>query len=133
MGEVIWTRTRPSGITIRKTREPFGVVAVVFESRPNVFVDTAALCLKTGNAIILRGGKEAVKSNAALAQVVRAALAEHSSALSTGTPLNYRNKVVYHFARVDAKGEKWALGYRQEPGHEIVDVLDDPLEVNTEI
>ena len=83
VGEVIWTRTRPSGITIRKTREPFGVVAVVFESRPNVFVDTAALCLKTGNAIILRGGKEAVKSNAALAQVVRAALAEHSSALST--------------------------------------------------
>ena len=82
VGEVIWTRTRPSGITIRKTREPFGVVAVVFESRPNVFVDTAALCLKTGNAIILRGGKEAVKSNAALAQVVRAALAEHSSALA---------------------------------------------------
>ena len=82
VGEVIWTRTRPSGITIRKTREPFGVVAVVFESRPNVFVDTAALCLKTGNAIILRGGKEAVKSNAALAQVVRAALAEHSPDLA---------------------------------------------------
>ena len=83
VGEVIWTRTRPSGITIRKTREPFGVVAVVFESRPNVFVDTAALCLKTGNAIILRGGKEAVKSNAALARAVKGALDEHSSALST--------------------------------------------------
>jgi len=82
VGEVIWTRTRPSGITIRKTREPFGVVAVVFESRPNVFVDTAALCLKTGNAIILRGGKEAVKSNAALARVVRAALAGRSPALA---------------------------------------------------
>jgi len=82
VGEVIWTRTRPSGITIRKTREPFGVVAVVFESRPNVFVDTAALCLKTGNAIILRGGKEAVKSNAALAQVVRAALAGRSPAIT---------------------------------------------------
>ena len=82
MGEVIWTRTRPSGITIRKTREPFGVVAVVFESRPNVFVDTAALCLKTGNAIILRGGKEAVKSNAALARAVKGALAEHSSAIT---------------------------------------------------
>ena len=82
VGEVIWTRTRPSGITIRKTREPFGVVAVVFESRPNVFVDTAALCLKTGNAIILRGGKEAVKSNAALARAVKGALAEHSSALA---------------------------------------------------
>ena len=71
VGETIWTRERPSGITIRKVREPFGVVAVVFESRPNVFVDTAALCLKTGNAIILRGGKEAVRSNAALSRCVR--------------------------------------------------------------
>ena len=86
VGEVIWTRTRPSGITIRKTREPFGVVAVVFESRPNVFVDTAALCLKTGNAIILRGGKEAVKSNAALARVVRAALAGRSPAITASSP-----------------------------------------------
>ena len=76
VGETIWTRTRPSGITIRKTREPFGVVAVVFESRPNVFVDTAVLCLKTGNAIILRGGKEAIRSNAALAKIVRTALAD---------------------------------------------------------
>ena len=74
VGEVIWTRTRPSGISIRKTREPFGVVAVVFESRPNVFIDTAALCLKTGNAIILRGGKEARRSNKALASSVASAL-----------------------------------------------------------
>ena len=76
VGEEIWSRTRPSGITIRKVRVPFGVVAVVFESRPNVFVDTAALCLKTGNAIILRGGKEALCSNKALAASVSAALAE---------------------------------------------------------
>ncbi len=75
VGETIWTRERPSGITIRKVREPFGVVAVVFESRPNVFVDTAALCLKTGNAIILRGGKEAIRSNVALAAAVKRALA----------------------------------------------------------
>ena len=74
VGETIWSRERPSGITIRKVREPFGVVAVVFESRPNVFVDTAALCLKTGNAIILRGGKEALRSNMALARAVRGAL-----------------------------------------------------------
>ena len=77
VGEEMWSRTRPSGITIRKVRVPFGVVAVVFESRPNVFVDTAALCLKTGNAIILRGGKEALCSNKALAASVSAALAEH--------------------------------------------------------
>ena len=71
VGEIIWERERPSGITIRKVREPFGVVAVVFESRPNVFVDTAALCIKTGNAIILRGGKEAIRSNKALARAVK--------------------------------------------------------------
>ena len=75
VGEEIWARERPSGITIRKVRVPFGVVAVVFESRPNVFIDTAALCLKTGNAIILRGGKEAIESNKALAKSVREALA----------------------------------------------------------
>ena len=74
VGEELWTRERPSGITIRKVRVPFGVVAVVFESRPNVFVDTAALCLKTGNAIILRGGKEAIESNKALARAVEEGL-----------------------------------------------------------
>ena len=74
VGETILTRQRPSGITIRKVREPFGVIAVVFESRPNVFIDTASLCLKTGNAIILRGGKEALETNKALARCVREAL-----------------------------------------------------------
>ncbi len=72
VGEEIWMRERPSGITIRKVRVPFGVVAVVFESRPNVFIDTAALCLKTGNAIILRGGKEAIETNKALYRTVAA-------------------------------------------------------------
>jgi len=71
VGEEIWERDRPSGIHIRKVRVPFGVVAVVFESRPNVFVDTAALCLKTGNAIILRGGKEAIETNKALMASLR--------------------------------------------------------------
>ena len=74
VGEQIWERDRPSGIRIRKVRQPFGVVAVVFESRPNVFVDTAALCLKTSNAVILRGGKEAFRSNQALNAAVRAGL-----------------------------------------------------------
>ena len=81
VGETIWTRERPSGISIRKVREPFGVVAVVFESRPNVLVDTAALCLKTGNAIVLRGGKEAIRSNAALAKSLRKALGALSGAV----------------------------------------------------
>ncbi len=87
VGETIWTRERPSGITIRKVREPFGVVAVVFESRPNVFVDTAALCLKTGNAIILRGGKEALRSNKALAKVVAAALAARPGGIANAVQL----------------------------------------------
>lgn len=73
VGETIWTRECPSGINIRKVRVPLGVIAVVFESRPNVFIDTAALCLKTGNAVILRGGKEAIESNKALAVAVREA------------------------------------------------------------
>ena len=74
VGETIWTRERPSGIKIRKVRVPLGVIAVVFESRPNVFVDTAALCLKTGNAVIRRGGKEAIESNKALAAAVHSAM-----------------------------------------------------------
>ena len=71
VGETLLERDRPSGIHIVKVREPLGVVAVVFESRPNVFVDTAALCFKTSNAIILRGGKEAIRSNKALAAAVQ--------------------------------------------------------------
>ena len=72
VGEELWTRERPSGITIKKVRVPFGVGVVVFESRPNVFIDTAALCLKTGNAVILRGGKEAIETNKALYRTVAA-------------------------------------------------------------
>ena len=84
VGEELWARERPSGITIRKVRVPFGVVAVVFESRPNVFVDTAALCLKTGNAVILRGGKEAIETNKALAKAVASALGSLGSVGSVG-------------------------------------------------
>lgn len=78
VGEELWKRDRPSGISIRKVRVPFGVVAVVFESRPNVFIDTAALTLKTGNAVILRGGKEAIETNKALAKSVSKALSKTS-------------------------------------------------------
>ncbi len=70
VGVVRKTITRENGLTIKKISVPLGVLAVVFESRPNVFVDTAALTLKSGNAVILRGGKEAFETNAALAQAV---------------------------------------------------------------
>ena len=63
VGETIAEWTRPNGLRIRKVRVPLGVVGVIYESRPNVTVDCASLVLKTGNAIVLRGGKEAVHSN----------------------------------------------------------------------
>ncbi len=76
IGEVLGGATRPNGIRIVKTRVPLGVVGIIFEARPNVTVDAAALCLKSGNACILRGGKEAIRSNTALARVMRDAVAQ---------------------------------------------------------
>jgi len=66
LGQKITEWTRPNGIVISKIRVPIGVIGIIFESRPNVTIDAAALCLKTGNATILRGGKEAIHSNRAL-------------------------------------------------------------------
>lgn len=68
--------TRPNGLIIGKRRVPLGVIGIIYEARPNVTVDAAALCLKSGNACILRGGKEAFRSNAALTGVLRDALEE---------------------------------------------------------
>jgi glutamate-5-semialdehyde dehydrogenase len=70
VGETIAEWTRPNGLRIRKVRVPLGVVGVVYESRPNVTVDCASLVLKTGNAIVLRGGKEAVHSNQKLVEIM---------------------------------------------------------------
>src|SRR5580693_1495195 len=69
VGEVIDGRRLPNGLDVRKVRVPLGVVAVVYEARPNVTIDAAALCLKSGNAIVLRGSSSAMHSNAALAQI----------------------------------------------------------------
>jgi glutamate-5-semialdehyde dehydrogenase len=66
-------QTRPNGLMVGKRRVPIGVIGAIYESRPNVTVDISVLCLKSGNAIILRGGKEALRSNSALAQVIREA------------------------------------------------------------
>jgi len=70
VGETIAEWTRPNGLRIRKVRVPLGVVGVIYESRPNVTVDCAALVLKTGNAIVLRGGKEAAHSNQMLVEIL---------------------------------------------------------------
>lgn len=69
---------RPNGLVIMRTRVPLGVVGIIYEARPNVTVDTAALCLKTGNAIVLRGGKEALRTNRILVDLMRDALVSQS-------------------------------------------------------
>jgi glutamate-5-semialdehyde dehydrogenase len=76
IGEVISMSDRPNGLTIGKKRVPLGVIGIIYEARPNVTVDAAALCLKAGNACILRGGKEAINSNSVLVDIMREALAE---------------------------------------------------------
>ena len=75
VGEVFDMRTLPNGLMLGRKRVPLGVIGAVYESRPNVTIDISVLCLKSGNAIILRGGKEAIHSNSALAKVVTAAVA----------------------------------------------------------
>ncbi len=76
VGEVTDLRYRPSGIQVGKMRVPLGVVGIIYESRPNVTADAAGLCLKSGNATILRGGSEALRSNTAIAACVRRGLRE---------------------------------------------------------
>jgi len=74
VGEITDTVFRPSGIQVGRMRVPLGVIGIIYESRPNVTIDAAALCLKSGNATILRGGSEAIHSNQALAACIRAGL-----------------------------------------------------------
>ncbi|WP_319585274.1 glutamate-5-semialdehyde dehydrogenase [uncultured Desulfobulbus sp.] len=79
VGEVSEMRRRPSGITVGRMRVPLGVILMIYESRPNVTIDSAALCLKAGNAVILRGGSEALRSNLALAKILQDVLARHKA------------------------------------------------------
>jgi len=76
VGEVIDGRTLPNGLQVSRRRVPLGVLAAIFESRPNVTIDIASLCLKSGNACIIRGGSEAIRSNTVLARVAREAQVE---------------------------------------------------------
>ena len=71
VGDEITAWNRPNGLHIRKVRAPIGVIGIIFESRPNVTCDAAALCFKTSNAVILRGGKEAINSNLAIAKALQ--------------------------------------------------------------
>lgn len=74
VGKILSGTVRPNGLVIEKVSVPLGVIAVIFEARPNVTADAAALCLKSGNSVILRGGKEAFHSNKAIADIMRAAV-----------------------------------------------------------
>ncbi len=90
VGEILYQTVRPNGLRIAQIRQPIGVVGIIYESRPNVTADAAALCLKSGNACILRGGSEAIHSNVAIARVfvegaVAAGVPEHAVQIVTTT------------------------------------------------
>ncbi len=74
IGEVLFGKTLPNGLVLRKQRVPLGVVGMIYESRPNVTVDAATLCLKTSNAVMLRGGKEAINTNVTLVRIMQSAV-----------------------------------------------------------
>ncbi len=100
----VWSR--PSGITLRRIRVPLGVVGIIYEARPNVTVDSAALCLKTGNAVVLRGGKEAINTNTVLVAIIKKALEAceldaHSVELVTSTSRESANALMNMRGLVD--------------------------------
>lgn len=76
LGEVVFNTVRPNGLHIEEKRVPIGVIGIIYESRPNVTADAFGLCFKTGNAVILRGGSDAINSNIAIADTLRAAISE---------------------------------------------------------
>jgi len=87
VGEMLTGMKRPNGLEIAKVRVPFGVVGIVYESRPNVTVDAAGLCLKTGNAVILRGGSDAIESNKVIVGILQEAI------LKAGLPVGTVNLI----------------------------------------
>lgn len=76
IGELLDEKVLPNGLNVKRVRVPIGVIGVIFESRPNVTVDTAALCFKAGNAVILRGGSDAINTNKVLAEIMRNTLSD---------------------------------------------------------
>lgn len=97
IGEIIWSSVRPNGLVVQKVRVPLGVIFFIYESRPNVTADAAALCVKSGNAVILRGGKEAAHSNRAIVDIMTEAGAD------VGLPVNALQLV--------ATPDRQAVGY----------------------
>lgn len=103
VGEITRNWTRPNGLDVSKMRIPLGVIAMIYESRPNVTVDAAALCLKAGNATILRGGSEAFYSNMALAGIIQEALVQTGLEQDTVQVLPVRDReAVTHLLKQEA-------------------------------
>lgn len=102
VGEEIERSTRPNGLEIRKVRVPMGVIGIIYESRPNVTIDCAVLCLKSGNVSILRGGKEAFHSNKALSEIIRRALEENGVNPDSSTLIPTTDReALQHLLRLD--------------------------------
>jgi len=78
VGKKIWETTRPNGLKIEKIRVPIGVIGIIYESRPDVTIEASILCIKSGNSVILRGGKEAKRTNMKLVEIMKSALKETS-------------------------------------------------------
>ncbi|OGS17619.1 MAG: glutamate-5-semialdehyde dehydrogenase [Elusimicrobia bacterium RIFOXYA2_FULL_40_6] len=103
IGAIVSEQIRPSGIKLQKIRVPIGVICMIYESRPNVTIDSTALCLKSGNAVILRGGSEAINSNKILSKIVRQAL--HEAGLPETAVLfidSTDRKLIYHLVKMDS-------------------------------
>ena len=112
VGEIIDSNVRPNGLLVTRVRVPLGVVFFIYESRPNVTVDAASLCVKSGNAVILRGGKEAIHSNLALYEVLRDALVEtglpeHAVQLVTTTERAVVGELLKRGDRIDVTDSSW--------------------------
>jgi len=94
IGTILSSWTRPNGLIISQIRVPLGVVGIIYESRPNVTVDSAGICIKSGNAVILRGGSDALNSNVAIGEVLRDALAGTSVPIDAVQVLNSPDRKV---------------------------------------
>ncbi len=106
IGAAVSEAVRPNGLRISRRRVPLGVIGIIYEARPNVTVDAAALCLKSGNAVILRGGKEAFRSNQALTEIMRSAIAgagldENAVSLVQDTSRDSANELMHLTAYLD--------------------------------
>lgn len=106
VGEKISRWTRPNGLEIVKVRVPIGVIAIIYESRPNVTCDSSVLCFKTSNAVIMRGGKEAIHSNAAIAEALQAGgakkgMPEHAIQLVATTDRDAIRELVQMVGKID--------------------------------